>query len=105
MEQKFTDSEVEIMLDDMARVFKAMGDPLRIRILGMLISGERCACMFHEALNVPQNLVSHHLKVLQDNQIIVGRKEGRFIYYSLDDERIDTVRIILGSLIGKGETI
>lgn len=102
MEQNYPVRDLDEMLDETARVFKAMGDPIRIRILGMLISGELCACKFHEVLDLPQNLVSHHLKVLHENQVIVGRKEGRNIFYSLDEQHIESIRDLLGDLINGG---
>ncbi len=66
-----------------ALVFKAFCDENRIRILTMLRSGEKCACKLLEELNVTQPTLSHHMKILCDSGIVVGRKEGKWMHYSI----------------------
>lgn len=66
-----------------ALIFKAFCDENRIRILKMLRSGEKCACKLHEELNVTQPTLSHHMKILCDSGVVVGRKEGRWMHYSI----------------------
>lgn len=58
------------------RVFKALGDEKRLRILLLLRQGERCACVLLEHLNLSQPTLSHHMKILCDAQLVTGRKEG-----------------------------
>lgn len=66
-----------------ALIFKAFCDENRIRILKMLKSGEKCACKLLEELNVTQPTLSHHMKTLCDSGIVVGRKEGKWMHYSI----------------------
>ena len=66
------------------RVFKALGDEKRLRILSLLRQGERCACVLLEHLNLSQPTLSHHMKILCDARLVTGRKEGKWVYYSLN---------------------
>lgn len=66
-----------------ASIFKAFCDENRIRILKMLTSGEKCACKMLDELNVTQPTLSHHMKILCDSGIVVGRKEGKWMHYSI----------------------
>ena len=66
-----------------AIVFKALGDENRIRILKLLRSGEKCACKLLEELNISQPTLSHHMKILCDSGLITGRKEGKWMHYSI----------------------
>lgn len=68
-----------------ARVFKAMGDENRIKILTLLHTGERCACRLQEALNISQPTLSHHMRILLDANLVNARKDGKWIYYSLSE--------------------
>lgn len=69
-----------------ALIFKAFCDENRIRILKMLKSGEKCACKMLDALNVTQPTLSHHMKILCDSGIVVGRREGKWMHYSISAE-------------------
>jgi len=66
--------------------FRALADPTRLRIVAFLSAGERCACELGEAVDVPANLLSHHLKVLRQAGLIVGNRRGRWIDYRLHDD-------------------
>ena len=66
-----------------AVVFKAFCDENRIRILKLLTTGEKCACKLLEELNITQPTLSHHMKILCDSGIVVGRKEGKWTHYSI----------------------
>jgi ArsR family transcriptional regulator len=68
---------------DKARVFKAFCDENRLAVLEMLQSGEKCACVLLEELNITQPTLSHHMKILVDSGIVTARKEGRWMYYSI----------------------
>lgn len=70
----------------MAVVFKAYCDENRIRILRLLSTGEKCACKLLEEVNVTQPTLSHHMKILCDSGIVVGRKEGKWMHYSISTE-------------------
>lgn len=69
-----------------AAVFKAFCDENRIRILKQLLTGEKCACRLLEEINITQPTMSHHMKILCDSGIVVGRKEGKWMHYSISPE-------------------
>ena len=69
-----------------AALFKAFCDENRIRILLLLSSGEKCACKLLEAMDVSQPTLSHHMKILCDAGVVKGRKEGKWMHYSLSPE-------------------
>ena len=64
-------------------IFKAFCDENRIRILKLLATGEKCACRLLEEINITQPTLSHHMKILCDSGIVVGRKEGKWMHYSI----------------------
>ncbi|MGG7212883.1 ArsR/SmtB family transcription factor [Clostridium nigeriense] len=66
------------------KVLKALGEINRLKIVDMLSSGEKCACIILESFQFTQPTLSHHMKVLMDSGIVKCRKEGTWIYYSLD---------------------
>ena len=66
-----------------AAIFKAFCDENRIRIIKLLRSGEKCACKLLEEINVTQPTLSHHMKILCDSEIVVGRKEGKWTHYRI----------------------
>ena len=69
-----------------ASMFKALCDENRIRILKLLQSGEKCACVLLDDLQITQPTLSHHMKILCDSDIVVGRKEGKWTYYSISSD-------------------
>ena len=69
-----------------ATVFKAFCDENRIRILKQLLAGEQCACVLLEHLQITQPTLSHHMKILCDSSIVVGKKEGKWMHYSISPE-------------------
>lgn len=73
----------------MAELFKALNDPTRLKIVNALILSEMCVCDIAALLNMNQPAISHHLKVLRQTQLIKYRREGKIVYYSLDDEHIE----------------
>ncbi len=73
-----------------ARRFRALSDPTRLRILELVAQGEQCVCELAAAIDVPQPLLSHHLKTLKQAGFITSRKEGRWNYYALNRERLET---------------
>ena len=72
-----------------AIIFKAFCDENRIRILLLLQGGEKCACRLLEEMNITQPTLSHHMKILCDSGIVVGRKEGKWMHYSISVEGAD----------------
>jgi ArsR family transcriptional regulator len=75
-------------LSDLAEIFKAMGDHTRISILHALSKNELCVCDMASLLGVSQSALSHQLRVLRNLRIVKFRKEGKIVYYSLDDKHI-----------------
>lgn len=69
-----------------AALFKAFCDENRIRILKLLTTGEKCGCDLLEELRITQPTLSHHMKILCDSSIVLGRKEGKWMYYSISHE-------------------
>lgn len=84
-----------------ALIFKAFCDENRIRILKMLTSGEKCACKMLEELNVTQPTLSHHMKTLLDSGIVNGRKEGKWMHYSISEEGLEKAQKYLDYLKGE----
>lgn len=82
-----------------AIMFKALGDENRIRILKMLCSGEKCACKLLEELNIRQSTLSHHMKILCDAGIVVGRKEGKWTHYSIHGDGVRSAGAIIKELL------
>ena len=72
-----------------AAIFKAFCDENRIRIIKLLRSGEKCACKLLEEINVTQPTLSHHMKILCDAEIVVGRKEGKWTHYSISEKGVE----------------
>ena len=71
-----------------ALLFKALSDPNRLMILDMLSCGELCACVILERLHITQPTLSHHIKILCDSKLVNGRKDGKWVHYSQNNETI-----------------
>src|SRR5215831_9961586 len=67
----------------MESLFKALGDETRLRILGLLLTGEVCVCDIHESLRIPQSKASRHLAYLRRSGLVETRREGLWIHYRL----------------------
>lgn len=81
-----------------ALIFKALCDENRVKILKLLRSGEKCACKLLEELNITQPTLSHHMKILCDSEIVVGRKEGKWMHYSISEKGVNQAKKILNEL-------
>ena len=68
---------------DNAKVFKALCDPKRLAILEQLRSGEKCACVLQEPMDLTQSGLSYHMKILCDSGLVVSRQEGKWTHYRL----------------------
>jgi|SRR6056297_775589 len=78
----------EEVIYDLAETFKVLGDPTRIKILYALKESELCVCELSELLDMSSSAISHQLRVLRNNKLVKFRKEGRSVYYSLDDDHV-----------------
>ncbi len=75
----------------LAEFFKVLGEPTRIKILYALSINEMCVCDISKLLNMSQSAVSHQLRVLRAARLVKYRKEGKVVYYSLDDGHVENV--------------
>jgi DNA-binding transcriptional ArsR family regulator len=75
-------------IEQLAAVFKAMGDPTRVRIIQALLAEELCVCDLADVLGMTQSAVSHQLRVLRHLHIVRNRRDGKEVFYSLDDEHV-----------------
>jgi ArsR family transcriptional regulator, arsenate/arsenite/antimonite-responsive transcriptional repressor len=82
--------------EDLATVFAALADPVRLRLLSLVAeAGELCSCNLQEPLGKAQPTISHHTKVLADAGLISGEKRGRWVWWQVVPERVDAVRSAL----------
>ncbi|WP_425513872.1 ArsR/SmtB family transcription factor [Fusibacter paucivorans] len=88
-------------MNDLAELFKIFGDTTRINILSALFEEEMCVCDIAYLLNMTQSAISHQLRVLKQARIVKNRKDGKVVFYSLDDEHVK--RIIDQGLIHVNE--
>ncbi|WP_411144817.1 ArsR/SmtB family transcription factor [Streptomyces sp. x-80] len=83
---------------ELAKVFKALGDPVRLRLLSMIASragGEVCVCDLTPAFDLSQPTISHHLKLLREAGLIASERRGTWVYYRLLPEMTDRLAGIL----------
>ncbi|MEV7088813.1 metalloregulator ArsR/SmtB family transcription factor [Streptomyces sp. NPDC093085] len=83
---------------ELARVFKALGDPVRLRLLSMIASrdgGEVCVCDLTPAFDLSQPTISHHLKLLKQAGLIGSERRGTWVYYRLLPETTDRLAAVL----------
>lgn len=87
--------------EEKARLVAVLMEPQRIRILRLLRSGDRCVCEIERSLDIPQNLVSHHLKVLREAGLVTASKEGQFVHYARVERRIQELIHALEELVAQ----
>lgn len=75
----------------LADLFKVFGDSTRVKILSCLLSGDLCVYKIAETLNMSMSAVSHQLRVLRNAKLVKGRKDGKEVVYSLDDDHIGII--------------
>lgn len=78
-------------LDDLAGLFKAFGDVTRLKILCHLADGEICVNDLALLTGLTQSAISHQLKLLKQNRLVRSRRDGKLIYYSLDDSHVSSM--------------
>ncbi|MGV9906300.1 ArsR/SmtB family transcription factor [Streptomyces sp. NPDC003388] len=89
---------------ELAKVFKALGDPVRLRLLSMIASragGEVCVCDLTPAFDLSQPTISHHLKLLRQAGLIDSERRGTWVYYRLLPEMTDRLAGILSRPAGR----
>jgi DNA-binding transcriptional ArsR family regulator len=90
----------DVQASGMAEIFKALGDPTRVKIINFLLSKELCVHDLSTRLAMEQSAVSHQLRYLRDLHIVKRRKEGKTVYYSLDDDHIEQIFVLTMSHLG-----
>ena len=85
--------------NETVKVFKAFCDENRLKILEQLRTGEKCACKLLDELHITQPTLSHHMKLLCDADIVQGRKDGKWVHYSINQEGAKRAQKILEQLV------
>src|SRR5690606_38953292 len=81
----------EEILYDLAELFKVFGDTTRIKILWALAESEMCVCDIAALLNMTQSAISHQLRILKQAKLVKNRRDGKIVYYSLDDDHVEQI--------------
>lgn len=77
------------LAERVAETFRALGDPARVRIIAALAGRELCVCHLADALDMSQSAVSHQLRTLRHLRLVRSHKQGRQVFYTLDDQHIE----------------
>jgi ArsR family transcriptional regulator len=91
-------------LGGLAQQLKVLAEPNRLKIVCLLARGELCVCKLYEALELPQNLVSHHLAVLRRHEIVQTRKQGTWVHYRLNQKVVQKLSSTLQHIINEETT-
>lgn len=89
---------MEQRYQEQAKVFKALCDPKRLAILEQLRSGEKCACVLLEPMDLTQSGLSYHMRILCDSGLVVSRQEGKWTHYRLSEAGRDRALELLRAL-------
>lgn len=81
----------EEVLLDLADLFKMFGDSTRIKIINALLHSEMCVCDIAALLGMTKSAISHQLRSLRQTKLVKFRREGKVVYYSLDDDHVNTI--------------
>src|SRR5262245_27301457 len=87
-----------VSLKNSVALFHALSDETRLALLERLQGGEQCVCELTDAMRAAQSRLSFHLKVLKDAGLIRDRREGRWMYYSIDPEAIEELEAVVDTL-------
>ena len=90
---------MENMYLENSKIFKAFCDETRLRVLELLQSGEKCACVLLEKVKIKQPTLSHHMKILVESGIVNARKEGKWMYYSINEKNGRAALLLLRDLL------
>ena len=90
-------------LEQVARWFHALSDETRLQIIECVLDCEQCVCDLTDVLKTGQSRLSFHLKTLKDAGILTDRREGRWVYYSLNPEAIEALQEFVGSMKTRGK--
>ncbi len=90
-------------LAGLADLFRVFGDPTRVRILQALRHSELCVCDLSAILSMSQSAISHQLRILKSARLVKNRREGRVVYYSLQDDHVKKILDIGSEHLGEQE--
>lgn len=88
-----------------ARLFHALSDPTRLRLLLLLRRGERCVCELMDGADAAQSRVSFHLRVLKEAGLIVDRREGRWVHYHVHPDVLGELGDVLDDIAPTGQAV
>ncbi len=74
--------------EDVSRLFALLADPTRLRLVSALAPGELCVCDLAAATGINRTTVSHQLRILREGRLVRSRREGRVVFYALDDDHV-----------------
>ncbi|MBU1141199.1 MAG: metalloregulator ArsR/SmtB family transcription factor [Firmicutes bacterium] len=75
-----------------ADIFKVLADETRVKVIQILTTENRCACQILEAFKIGQSTLSHHMKLLTESGLVIAEKEGKWVYYRLNEEKFLALR-------------
>ncbi len=85
---------------ELAESMRVLSDANRLRVMCLLLRGERCVCEVERELGISQQLASHHLNVLKDAGFLVARKEGTSSYYAVVEEKLERALAVMNRYLG-----
>jgi ArsR family transcriptional regulator, arsenate/arsenite/antimonite-responsive transcriptional repressor len=86
-----------------AKIFRALSEPIRLQIISMIACNEICACNLLTSLSISQPTLSHHMKVLMECELVKGRKDATWMYYSINEELVETLHHFIDELTTASE--
>jgi len=95
---------VATVYEERAKVFKALCDERRQRILELLQDGEKCACVLIEELGMPQSSLSYHMKILCESGIVTGREDGKWTHYQISRQGSEKAIQLLREITAVADT-
>ncbi len=101
MKKRFSRCADDPAIVELAENLKLLSDPNRLRMICLLLKRERCVCEVEGELGISQQLASHHLNMLKEGGFLNSRREGTFIYYSVERKRIERVLEVLNTYLVK----
>lgn len=89
---------MKVTYGETAKIFKALCDERRLKVLELLKDGEECACLLLEQLDMAQSTLSYHMKILCESGIVDSRQDGKWTYYKISERGSDVARDLLKEL-------
>lgn len=87
-----------MIIEEYVPILKALADPNRLAIIEHLTRGEACVCELLELFSVTQPTLSHHMRILSEAGLVAGRREGKWIHYSINVQRLQSFKDFIASI-------